>query len=230
MNSAVCSQMDLMEWSSLTSLTMKWLIQTSSTSFPTPPQLHLFILPDRTTITEEMEARSAFIIFFLSSVKGVIRWTWRICVCTVCSSVLCFMTGPECRSYGVPRGGSKHPAAANGFGLLCLHSQDGTIARLVLVSLSSGPEPVSSLPKGAQSFSIIFKLFFILMGFLIAIGTFSISIFSPNPRLLCTCTCLLSNQTSSSTVSTPTPWTLITHLMCSGKEFWTLEEAHVQQK
>ena len=91
----------------------------------------------------------------LKALSGETRRTW---VCTVCSSVLCLLTGPECRSYGVPRGGSEHPAAADGSGLLCLHSQDGTIARLVLVSLSSGPEPVPSLPKGAQSFNIIFKL------------------------------------------------------------------------
>lgn len=32
-----------------------------------------------------------------------------------------------------------------------------------------------------------------------------------------TCTCLLSNQTSSCTVNTPIPWTPTTPLMCSGK-------------
>lgn len=52
-----------MEWASLTSLTMTWLIQTSLTSFPTHPQPHPFTLRGRTTIMEEMEARSAVIIF-----------------------------------------------------------------------------------------------------------------------------------------------------------------------
>lgn len=48
------------------------------------------------------------------------------------------------------------------------------------------------------------------------LGLICVSIFSP-PRPPCTCTCLLSNQTSSSTVNTPTRWTRITLQMCSGK-------------
>lgn len=38
-----------------------------------------------------------------------------------------------------------------------------------------------------------------------------------SPRPPCTCTCLLSNRTSSCTVSTPTHWTRTTLRMCSGK-------------
>lgn len=73
--------MDLMEWASLTSLTMTWLIKTSSTSFPTPPQPRRFTLPDRTTITEEMEARSAIIIFFLSDLTCFQVNLKNMCLC-----------------------------------------------------------------------------------------------------------------------------------------------------
>lgn len=38
-----------------------------------------------------------------------------------------------------------------------------------------------------------------------------------SPRPPCTCTCLLSNRTSSCTVSTPTHWTRTTLRMCSGR-------------
>lgn len=58
------------------------------------------------------------------------------------------VTGPKCRPHGVPWGGSEHPTAANGTGLLCVHSQGRTTAWLVLVCLPSGPEPVSTLPQG----------------------------------------------------------------------------------
>lgn len=68
MNSALPSQMDLMEWASLTSSTTTWLIRTSSTSSPTPPQPRPFTPRDRTTITEETEARSAMIHILIRTV------------------------------------------------------------------------------------------------------------------------------------------------------------------
>lgn len=54
------------------------------------------------------------------------------------------------------------------------------------------------------------------------LGLICVSIFSP-PRPPCTCTCLLSNQTSSFTVNTPTRWTRIILQMCSGKLLWSTE-------
>lgn len=65
------------------------------------------------------------------------------------------LTGPECRPNGVPRGGSEHPAAADGARLLCLHSEGWTTARLVLVGLPSSPEPVPTLPQGTQALEIL---------------------------------------------------------------------------
>lgn len=46
------------------------------------------------------------------------------------------------------------------------------------------------------------------------------------PRHLYICTFLLSNQMSSSTVSTPTHWTLITPPMCSGKLLRSEQSEH----
>lgn len=65
--------------------------------------------------------------------------------------------GPGCGSDGVPWGGSQHPAAADGSGLLHFHSEGGATAWLVLVRLSWSSEPVSALSEGKH---IIIPSFF----------------------------------------------------------------------
>lgn len=60
----------------------------------------------------------------------------------------CLVAGSEHRPYGVSWGGSQSPAAAPGPRILCLHGQSRPASRLVLVSLSTGSEPVSTLPQG----------------------------------------------------------------------------------
>lgn len=56
----LCLQMGLMEWASLTCLTMTWWILTSSTSCPTPLPPPLFTLLAPTTTRGETEARWDF--------------------------------------------------------------------------------------------------------------------------------------------------------------------------